>query len=283
MTDRAQIRLPGGLWLEGSCHREVTLRSVRGRDEALLSEDPEAPPVELATRLLTCCVERLGAQDGLNHETAAQLTVGDREALLLHLRRLTLGPRLQCLARCPACGEAIDLDLSVDDLLQPPYPDWGTEFETRCPDPDGPLQVRYRLPTGADQLAAALLAPEDLTAARSLLLNHCILEVHGPDGNAIDPRQVEDSLIERLSETMVQRDPQAESLLEFDCPTCGTAGHVLLDAADFLFRELGIRRGELYRQVHRLALHYHWSEAEILSLPWSKRQRYLALLDEAMG
>ncbi len=31
-------------------------------------------------------------------------------------------------------------------------------------------------------------------------------------------------------------------------------------------------------EVHVLALHYHWSEADILALPSPKRQRYLALL-----
>ena len=30
--------------------------------------------------------------------------------------------------------------------------------------------------------------------------------------------------------------------------------------------------------VHLLALHYHWSEAAILALPWPRRRRYLAML-----
>ena len=34
----------------------------------------------------------------------------------------------------------------------------------------------------------------------------------------------------------------------------------------------------LYRDVHHLALHYHWSEGEILAMPRSKRLRYLSLL-----
>jgi len=36
----------------------------------------------------------------------------------------------------------------------------------------------------------------------------------------------------------------------------------------------------LIRQVHTLALHYHWSQAAILRLPRARRLRYLALLDE---
>ena len=36
-------------------------------------------------------------------------------------------------------------------------------------------------------------------------------------------------------------------------------------------------------EIHVLALHYHWSEAEILGLPSPKRQRYLALLAQHLG
>ena len=37
----------------------------------------------------------------------------------------------------------------------------------------------------------------------------------------------------------------------------------------------------LWRQVHTLALSYHWPEDAILGLPRARRQRYLALLAEA--
>lgn len=39
----------------------------------------------------------------------------------------------------------------------------------------------------------------------------------------------------------------------------------------------------LYQEVHLLALHYHWSEADILRLPFPKRRRYLRLLAQHLG
>ncbi len=53
--------------------------------------------------------------------------------------------------------------------------------------------------------------------------------------------------------------------------------------ADLLFRELAEHGDRLYREVHHLALHYHWSERDILALPHGKRRRYLALLADAAG
>jgi len=34
----------------------------------------------------------------------------------------------------------------------------------------------------------------------------------------------------------------------------------------------------LYEEIHVIAMHYHWSEAQILALPCTRRQRYLALI-----
>jgi len=39
----------------------------------------------------------------------------------------------------------------------------------------------------------------------------------------------------------------------------------------------------LYEELHLLALHYHWAEADILRLTTSKRRRYLRLLARHIG
>jgi hypothetical protein len=43
-------------------------------------------------------------------------------------------------------------------------------------------------------------------------------------------------------------------------------------------RELDDRAGRSLHDVHILALHYHWSEADILRMPERRRAHYLALL-----
>src|SRR5215217_7748398 len=127
------IGLPGGLWLDGVRHREAALCPLSGDDEAFLLETSGALlPVQRTTALLARCTRRLGPLSPVAAETVASLTAGDREALLLHLRRLTLGERLQCVLGCPnpGCGERLDLDLRVSDLLVPPYPHAREWYET---------------------------------------------------------------------------------------------------------------------------------------------------------
>ncbi len=47
----------------------------------------------------------------------------------------------------------------------------------------------------------------------------------------------------------------------------------------FFFKELKGDLKELYKEVHTLASHYHWSENEILDLTRNKRKEYLELIN----
>jgi hypothetical protein len=79
---------------------------------------------------------------------------------------------------------------------------------------------------------------------------------------------------------MAELDSQAELILSLTCPVCGHVFPALFDAAAFFFQELHARADRLYREVHVLALNYHWSEAEIIAMSTRKRQLYLDLLSE---
>ena len=255
--------------------------------------------------LLARCLERLGPCRPVTPQLVRELTVGDREALLLHLRRATVGERIACVLRCPRpdCGEPMDLDLAVGDLLLPPYAAAAPTHETELAVDDTCWRLRFRLPTGRDQEEAALLARTDAAAAGGWLLASCIESVEvaeagtgagGPamDGAAMDGRSaggpaagtgaglLPAQVAERLGELMAELDPQAELLLRLPCPRCGHEFTAPFDTAAFFFHELAARVTTLYREVHRLALAYHWSEAEILALDGRRRRRYLELLAE---
>src|SRR6185436_13608531 len=175
-----------------------------------------------------------------------------------------------CVLRCPApgCGEKMDLDLQVGDLLVPPAAgaqEWHEAVFDGC-------RVRFRLPTGADQEEAAGLARTDLEGAVGLLLRRCLAE------------PVDDAAVaERLADLMSELDPQAELTLELACPVCGHELSTVFDAGDHVVQELLAQGLRLYREIHLLAFHYHWSEREILALPGRKRRLYLNLLGEALG
>jgi hypothetical protein len=139
-------------------------------------------------------------------------------------------------------------------------------------------RVRFRLPEGADQEAVASLAQTDDNEAVQILLQRCVLEVeHGSDRLTEIPNTIAD----RISDAMALLDPQAELILEPVCPACGNRFRTILDTASFFFSEIKAHAHVLLREVHVLASFYHWSEAEILSIPEPRRKFYLDLVEAA--
>ncbi|HYC90887.1 MAG TPA: hypothetical protein VEO54_16840 [Thermoanaerobaculia bacterium] len=275
MTGSIPVTLPGGTWRNGARRRDATLRPLDGRDEMFLAEEAEGlSPARRTTALLARCVERLGG-DAVRADDVRALNAGDREALLLHLRRATFGETMASVLHCPhpECGEAMDLELRVGDLLvhdgaSAPVHEATIEGHT----------VRFRLPNGADLEEAATLAAKDVRAAARHVLARCIESI---DGAA--PASIPKHVAARLPERMSQLDPQAELLLQLTCTKCARPFTAVFDTAAYLFRELGAQRDRLYREIHELAFHYHWSESEILGMTATRRRRYLTLLAEALA
>jgi hypothetical protein len=254
--------LPHGVLCGTARRHDVLLRRPTGADEALLVEElAGATAAERASALLARCVGRIGGEPaGLDDVRA--LTVGDREALMLALRAVAFGERLACVLDCPHCGERMDLELSVSELLEEPYGDVREAHELALA---GGGHVRFRLPTGADQEVAG--AASDVQAGARLLLERCVLEVDG-----------EADYADALGDAMARLDPQAEVRLAATCPSCAEPVDALLDAATLLLDELAGDAEDLFGEVHALARHYHWSESEILGLDLARRRRYLNLL-----
>jgi hypothetical protein len=274
MSGSVTIALPNGFSVDGAHSREASLRELTGEEQRALAEDCQAlPAAAWTTEVLARCVTRLGSLAGPDRPALRALTVGDRDALLLHLHKMSFGESIQCEARCPGegCIERLELTLPVKDLLLPPYPHGARDHELRVTDISGAqAQVRFRLPTGEDHETAAALASTDMAASVTALLRRCVLSV--------EPADLTETVATALSERMAELDPQAELLLNAKCPACGRAFRARFDVAAFLRQRLEERAQALYREVHLLAFHYHWSERDILAMSSHVRQRYLRLL-----
>src|SRR5688500_43648 len=99
------VTLPNGYQAADAWSRTVWLRPWCGADEIALSQvDSGAPPAVRTTALLSRCVYLAQGARRAGRAFVRALAAGDREALLLHLRRITLGDRLLCVLSCRACG-----------------------------------------------------------------------------------------------------------------------------------------------------------------------------------
>ena len=292
-----EVTLPGGFASARGWERAVWLRPWDGRDEWELLADAGESPAAQATALLARCLALEGGARPASAEFVRGLTVGDREALLLHLRRITVGDPLPCLIGCPSCGERMELDLSTRALLLAPYAWEGEWHRLDGGGADESAALQFRLPTGADQEAAARLAEAPDAAAR-LIGDRCLRPRSAGDaiaagsgaGVAMDASSPPSDAagngaqLDRLGAAMAERDPQAEVRLALRCPACAAEFETVLDAFTHIKTEIERSRRGFHREVHLLALHYHWSELDILAMNPSRRRAYVEeLLDGMQG
>jgi hypothetical protein len=176
----------------------------------------------------------------------------------------------------------MNLDLTVSELLQPPYAQAAEVHETVVDAADGHYRVTFRLPNGSDQEAAAPLAVQNLKAAEELILARTIKNVTEL-GNGLSLQRVPLAVKEALPARMAEIDRQAEMLLKLSCPECGHTFTAPFEAAEYFEQEVLAQRSELFREVHVLAFYYHWSETDILRLSRSRRRLYLDLLASVLA
>lgn len=220
------------------------------------------PPAERALLLLACA-----CPDEAREELLA-LPVGRRDAQLLRLREWTFGPRFTSLARCPACGERLELGFSTADVEAPAGDPAERELELG---EDG-WQVSFRLPTGGD-----LFALEEGSDARAVLLRRCLLGARrNGRSRSVDrlPARVLDAVARRMGEA----DPQADVHTRLTCPACAHGWEATFDIVSFFWAEIEAWAHRTLRDVHVLASAYGWREGDVLALSPARRQLYLEMV-----
>ena len=204
----------------------------------------------------------------------ADLTVGQRDGCLLELRERTFGSKVRGFAECPWCAKHLEFTMSVSELRIPHETD-SSGKERRLEFTAGNIEVRFRLPNSVD--LATVAGCESVQSARSLIVQRCVRETttHG------EPTPVEKlpaEVLDKLAARMAECEPQAEILLDFQCPACSHKWQMILDIATFVWKEISVQARRLLWEVHTLASAYKWREADILSMSPIRRKYYLDMV-----
>jgi len=217
------------------------------------------------------------ASPELDLETAAELSIGTRDARLLQLREWMFGSRLLNTAQCPQCGERVEWEGKTTDLRLQAIDDVdpAEAFSLEVDD----YRLRFRLPTSRDIDAVLAITQNDMDSGVTALIKRSIISIDlgGKPCNLSDlPQHAVDALGQRI----VTLDPQAEIRINLTCPQCSHQWRVLFDIASFLWIEINNWAEHTLRTVHRLAKAYGWTETEILSLSPARRQLYLGMVNQ---
>ncbi|MDD2463327.1 MAG: hypothetical protein PHI97_04965 [Desulfobulbus sp.] len=258
--------LPGGLIEQENRYRQWSFKPVSGALEMALSETAQqiVNTPRAVTRVLALALSQLGGQAATEARVAG-LCVGDRQFLMRELEQHLGSGGGWFHANCSGCGGRFDFQLQYADLpvqeAGPTYPLARMQWQGR--------QICFRLPTGEDQERLLEIPQEQ---AHGWLLEQLVQE----PGNVHDWN---DEMVQLVDEALESMAPGIVTKIQAGCPECSSVNTVELDP----YRVLSWKGEELLHQVHQLASHYHWSEAEILGLPRARRLRYLDLIDRSRG
>ena len=230
-------------------------------DELLDAWERALPQVGLE-RALTL----LATATGQSWAELAALPLGVRNAHLLEMHVLSMGDELQAVTDCPHCGERLEMDFRISDLLAVQRLEQATEpraqktlqRELRV---NGSL-LEYRLLTTDDLIGVG--AENDPEAARRALLERVVTWVSTEHGDA-DPVVLSEPVIQTLAAEIEQDDPLAAIRMRSTCPNCRHNWDTVLEIASFFWNEVDAWAKHTLREVHTLATAYGWSEQEILA------------------
>ncbi|HER34044.1 MAG TPA: phage baseplate protein [Halothiobacillaceae bacterium] len=204
-------------------------------------------------------------------DALAQLSIGQRNALLLTLREWLFGPHFVSGAACPQCAERVELTFEAGDIRAGGN---GSVAPLLHVDLAG-YAVDFRLPNSADLVAVA--GAGDPPAIERAVLERCVVSVRHT-GKDTPARQLPAEVATAVIDAMDRADPQANIQLSLTCPACGHAWQAFLDLLPYVWRELDAWAHRALRDVHYLASAYGWSEREILNMRPSRRQIYLDMI-----
>ena len=212
------------------------------------------------------------ALPGTPQDTLAALSIGQRNLLLVQLRKLTLGPQLACVVTCPHCSSKQEFVVDADELgVAQPAEQRPERYEVLADD----ILLRFRLPNSRD--LAALVGLRDIGTARRRLLQSCLIQA-SYEHESLSIEQLPAQAVALLVDKMSEFDPGAELRFRLECDACLHEWTTNLDIVAFFFTEISIRAQHLLHEVHMLARAYGWHEADILSMSAVRRQYYLRLV-----
>ena len=200
-------------------------------------------------------------------EKLAELSLAERNLLLLRLHLHTFGPVLQGFGVCPRCCTQLEFTAPVAGLIE--------HLQNQCHEvsmewDENGRQYQLRSVTSSDLLV--VLETPDARDAQTQLLQRC-LTISGEPSMG-DETSVTAAVIQKFEELHAA----AELRCAVECAACCRRESLALDIAQFVWIEVRSAAKRLLAEVHELAWAYGWSERAILRMSQHRRRAYLEML-----
>lgn len=242
------VLLPCGLGpdKDGKIYRDAEIAPMTGLVRKNIAR-PEIrqSPVRVLDTILLACLKRIGPFDRTDRRTLDKLLMGDKDFLLLEIRKLSFSSSiLTSTATCGECKEKVDLKIDIDKLPTIPMPEntpiengervFTVEFEHG----GTANSAKFRFPNGTDQAAVAQVIFKNPVEGQYLLWQRCLVEWEGQPIEKVSPTLFDDlplPVIDAVDDKFRATVPGPNMRQSVVCPLCGASNRLDLGATDFLF------------------------------------------------
>jgi hypothetical protein len=213
------VLLPGGYV---TAAREVIktaeVRELTGKDEEYIGKAPTL--AKAFNGLLERAVISLG-DEPVTSDIVDQLLVGDRDALLLGIYKVTFGNVVELRGYCARCTEYQDVEINVDEDIK--------VITLKNPIDDRNFTIKGKknnylvaLPTGTTQKTLLNNADKTVPELTTLLLEQTVLEIDGnPVISKLQAQNIGLADRRKIGEELAKRAPGPKfDDVEVDCPNC---------------------------------------------------------------
>jgi len=241
-----------------------------GKFETDLAVDFSVPNrAALATRVLELCV--VDPEGLLSPRHFIELSIGQRIECLLLLAAGGWEKAVSLVFKCQGCGEDLELDLTFKEFSEVQRE--ADQIETVGIDL-GERRIEFRKPNGRDQeIWAGTVFQDELDAAARMISSLAVT----PDFSVTLGR----ASVREIERVFEDADPLVNFSCRVRCGECDRLNGYRVDLMETALTQLSRMQTQLIHVIHRMASHYHWSEADVLAVPEWRRQQYLQLIGAA--
>ncbi len=238
------LSLPCGYVRDGILYKEVEIVPMTGLTrKAIARDDTRNNATRVSDIIISHCLKRIGPFTSITSKVLADLVIGDRDFLILEIRRVSMGNAITTNLVCGECKAKIDASFKISDLKvirvyegdeKPVIEDGNivfaldtTKFKARC-----------RFPKGSDQALIMMDAAKNPVAASYGLYTACLLQWNDKKGpfETLFFESLPLDVIDEFEEKFMAVQPGPVMSQDASCPSCGASVDFTFRGSDFLFR-----------------------------------------------
>jgi hypothetical protein len=244
------VELPAGLWHKGQVHRDVEIVPMTGLTrKAIARKEVRANPSKVTDIILGQCINRIGTFTHISDKVLDNLVLGDKDFLLLEIRRVSMGDTFKSNVTCAACSNDIEVTFHIDELeviriKEGEYEVVDEQRTFRIQDEALKIDAVLRYPVGKDQGALLGVSDRNPVEANFKLYAECLLQWAGDKGpfRASFFERMPVRVLDEFEDQFTKAQPGPVFEQSVGCPACAANIEFTFEGSDFLFRPT--RRGK---------------------------------------